>query len=104
MGPLGASPPPQFGYSLSCPQPRDLPAASPPICLWSLLLLGFLVQLSKDETVPALNQPPQVHLPCGFVRVSQDQPQRRSLWDCAESPQKVASLGMGQERHVTKVK
>lgn len=75
MGPLGASPPLWFNYTLSCPLARDLPAASTPICLWSLLLLGFLVQLSKDETVPALNQPSQVHLPCGFVRVSQDEPQ-----------------------------
>lgn len=76
MGPLGARTAPWFGYSLFCPRAGDLPAASAPICLRSLLLLGFLVQLSKDETVPALNQPPQVHLPCGFVRVSQDQPQR----------------------------
>lgn len=69
MEPLRARPPPR-------PQARELPAASPPIGLRSLLLLGFLVQLSEDETVPALNQPPQVHLPCGFIRVSQDQPQR----------------------------
>lgn len=54
-------------FTLSFPQTRELPAASPPIRLWSLLLLGLLVQLGKDETVPALNQPPQVHFPCGFV-------------------------------------
>lgn len=70
MEPSGA----WFGYSLS--RPGDLRGASPAIGLWSLLLLGFLVQLSEDEAVPALNQPPQVHLPRGFIRVSQDEPQR----------------------------
>lgn len=89
---------------LAAPCAGGLPAASPPIRLRPLLLLRLLVQLGEDETVPALDEPPQVHLPRGLVRVSQDQPQRRSLRDGAESPQKIASLGMGQERRVTEVK
>lgn len=63
MGALGTCPFP----GLSPPRGKASPAASPPVGLGSLLLLGFLVQLGQDEAVPALDQPAQVHLPRSLV-------------------------------------
>lgn len=71
---------------------ESTPAAGSSVRLRSFLLQCFLMQLCENKTVPALDETSQTGFPCLLIRVSQDQTQRRCLWNCPESPEKITGL------------
>lgn len=79
---------------------ESTPAAGSSVRLRSFLLQCFLMQLCENKTVPALDETSQTCFPCLLIRVSQDQTQRRCLWNCTKSPEKITGLWRKQKKQM----